>query len=377
MPELKVAIIGGGSMGEAHSLALAIAPYSAGCGVTIVKQVLVEISPERADELARQFGWQESSSDWRAVVNRGDIDVIDICTPPHLHEEIALAAIAAGKHVFCEKPITNDSAQALRMRDAAEAAGVVAQVGYNFRHTPALAFTKKLLDEGRLGVPLMFRGSYCQEVGFGRSLDSWRATKALGAAGTVGEVGCHVIDAAEFFCGDILRVAARVRTRVSDDDSGWASEAERIEQDLVDWAGVWTAEFASGALGSFAVSSYASGCKNRFAFELDASKGAVHFDWNNREVFQIAYVDDPSDQSGLRSVSTNSQDHGGIWGLAGMGIGYVDVSAAQFQRFVQAITAGTPTEPDFRAGAHNQQVVEAIQQAASLNTWVEVPRSRD
>jgi len=368
--ELKVALIGGGFMGRAHSLAYALAPIASDIGATLTKEVLVDATPELAAAAAARLGWNSSSDSWRDVIARDDIDIIDICTPPQFHQEIALAAIAAGKHVFCEKPITNDLAEAKAMAQAARDAGVVTQVGFNYRHTPAISFAKKMLDEGRLGVPLEFRASYLQETGFFADPKRWRALKATGGSGTVGDIGSHIIDIAEHLFGDIVKVAARVRSRAA--DGGWVSEQQRLEDDLVDDGGVWIAEFTSGAIGTFAISSFSSGRKNRVHFEFDTSTAAVEFDWNDREVFKVSYVDEPEDHRGFRTVHTNDQHPDGWWRLAGLGLGYLDVSAVQFQKFVRAIVAGTPADPDFGRAAHVQEVVEAIYAAAASDGWVDV-----
>ncbi|WP_432990591.1 Gfo/Idh/MocA family protein [Dactylosporangium sp. CA-233914] len=369
MTELRVALIGGGFMGKAHSLAYALAPIAQDLGVTLHKEVLVDVTPELAEEGAEQLGWRSSATDWEAVVARPDIDVIDICTPPDLHEPIALAAMAAGKHVFCEKPITNRADEAQRMADRARAAGVVAQVGFNYRHTPAISFTKQLLDSGRLGVPLQFRASYLQETSFNADPNRWRAKKSTGGSGTVGDIGSHIIDAAEWLFGDITRVTARVRAKAPG-DGGWVAEEDRLGQDLIDDGGVWIAEFANGAIGTFAVNSFASGRKNRFHFELDASKGAVEFNWNNREEFRVSYVDEDADHQGFRTVHTNNQHPNGWWRLAGIGTGYVEVSAIQFQEFVRAIVRGERARPDFDDAARVQRIVEAVYTSAVSGQWI-------
>ncbi len=372
MTELSVALIGGGFMGKAHSLAYALAPIADDLGVTLRREVLVDVTPESAAAAADQLGWNSSETDWRAVIARPDIDIVDICTPPDLHEDIALAAIEAGKHVFCEKPITNRSDQALRMAAKARAAGVVTQVGFNYRHTPAISFTKQLLENGKLGAPLQFRASYLQETSFNSDPDRWRARKSTGGSGTVGDIGSHVIDVAQWLFGDITRVTARLRAKAAG-DLGWVTESERLDQDLIDDSGVWLAEFANGALGSFSVNSYASGRKNRFAFELDASKGAVEFNWNSREEFRVSYLDEPADHQGFRTVHTNGQHPNGWWRLAGLGTGYVEVSAIQFQEFVRAIVKGEPARPDFEDAARIQQIVEAVHESAVSGQWVDIP----
>jgi predicted dehydrogenase len=374
MTELRVALIGGGFMGKAHSLALSVAPLVENIGATITKQVLVEVDPDNAARLASELGYLHSETDWRAAVTRDDVDIVDICTPPQFHEEIALAAIAAGKHVFCEKPIANSAIEALAMRDAADAAGVVNQVGFNYRHTPAVQFAKQLLDAGEFGEPLQFRASFLQDGLFTLVADPnrWRARRSTGGSGAVGDIGSHIIDSAEFLFGDITKVAARVRTKAP--GAGWLPESERIAEDALDDSGVWIAEFANGAIGTFAVNSYASGRKNRFHYEFDASKAAVEFVWNDREVFKVSYVDERADHLGFRTIHTTGEHPGGFWRLGGLGTGYVEVSAIQFQRFVRSILSGERAQPDFGDAARVQQIVEAIGLAAASDEWVDVPR---
>nr|WP_241740262.1 MULTISPECIES: Gfo/Idh/MocA family oxidoreductase [Microbacterium] len=374
---MNVAIIGGGFMGQAHSLAYAVGPLGADLGATVRRAVLVDNDAAVAQSAAARLGWAEWATDWREVVARDDIDIIDICTPPQLHEEIALAALAAGKHVFCEKPITNISTEAERMVEAARAAGVVTQVGFNYRHTPAIAFTRRLLDEGKLGVPLQFRGTYLQETGFyNTDPNRWRARKATGGSGASGDIGSHVVDAAEYLLGDIVRVNALLRSKGAGAETGWRDDAERIDDDLIDDGGVWICQFASGAIGTFAASSYSSGRKNRLFFELDASRGAVEFDWNSREEFRVSYVDEATDHRGFRTVHTNTEHPDGWWRLAGLGTGYVEISAIQFQKFIRAIVHGDDVErPDFAHALHIQQVMDAVAESAITGEWVDVPRS--
>jgi predicted dehydrogenase len=262
-------------------------------------------------------------------------------------------------------------AEAEKMAAAARAAGVVTQVGFNYRHAPAIGFAKKLLDAGELGAPLQFRATYLQDTSFGADPNRWRAQRATGGSGTVGDIGSHVIDIAEFLFGDVTKVAARVRSLAAE-DAGWRPESERLDGDLIDDAAVWVAEFAGGTIGTFAVSSYSSGRKNQIRFEFDASRAAVAFDWNDREVFSVAYVDERADHSGFRRIHTNDRHPDGWWRLAGLGTGYLDISAIQFQKFIRAIVEGEPADPDFGQASHVQNVVEAIYQAATTDGWVDV-----
>jgi predicted dehydrogenase len=370
--ELGIAIIGGGFMGRAHTLAYGIAAEAQEIGVKVRRQVLVEATPELAESAARRLGWAEGSASWQEVVRRPDIQIVDICTPPQFHKAIALAAIAAGKNVFCEKPIANTLEDAREMQAAASAAKVVTQVGFNYRHTPAISFMKQLLDAGKLGDPMAFRGTYLAEAFFADP-KRWRAARETGGSGVVGDIGSHILDIAEYLVGDIVRVSALVRAKRPGTYDGWASEGERHKDNLLDDGAMWLAEFENGAIGSFTANSYASGHKNHLSFGMDATRGGVEFDWNRREEFRVSYVDEAPDHLGFRTIHMNNRHPDGWWHLAGLGTGYIEITAIQMQHFLRAVAAGTPTRPDFADGARIQMIVDAVKESASTNEWTKVP----
>jgi predicted dehydrogenase len=374
--DLRVALIGGsGFMGKAHSLGYALAPVLGDLGVRVHKEILVDVTPEIAAKAATELGWNSSSADWKAVVTDPNIDIVDIVTPPHLHAEIAQAAIAAGKHVFSEKPITNNAEEAEQMWAAASAAGVASQVGFNYRHIPAITLAKRLIEEGRLGTPLQYRSTYFQD-GLNMKGDmGWRSKKSTGGSGMVGDIGSHVIDIAEYLNGEIVRVSARVRARLSKDPAdGWLDEETRIADDIVDMSGFWLAEFANGSIGMFSVSALSSARGNQIKFELDATRGALQFDWNHREELQVSFADDPAEVSGFRTV-LSSAVHEDVWyPVPGLGLGYPDDTAIQLRHFITAIVENKLAHPNFGEGAHVQQVVEAIYRSADSGAWVDVPR---
>ncbi|MFV0253798.1 MAG: Gfo/Idh/MocA family protein [Beutenbergiaceae bacterium] len=378
MQDLNVAIIGGaGFMGRAHSAALALADLG-GSGARVRRRVLVEPDADLGRTAAQELGWDEAATNWESVVQREDIDVVDIVTPPGLHAPVALAAIAAGKHVFCEKPITNDAESGRRIAQAADDAGVLVQVGFNYRHTAAIQHAKALLDAGELGTPLQFRATYLQETGllWGKVPGRWRNTRATGGSGASGDIGSHIVDVAEFLNGPILRLNALVRAVDEDRSSGWTDEARRINDDIVDDAAVWIAEFANGVIGSFAVNFYSSGRKNQYRFSLDCTAAAVDFDWNHREEFRISRVADAPVDAGFKTVHTSLEHPNGHWKLAGLGSGYVDVSASQFTSFFSAVLAGQAASPNAWDATHIQEVVDAISTSAATGDWVAVPPLR-
>lgn len=213
---LNIAMIGGGFMGKAHAMAYASMPMFFWPAPAVPhRKVVVDVTDDLAEAARQRFGFDEASSDWRAVIARDDIDVIDICTPNNVHAEIAIAAAKAGKHIICEKPLARGGEEAKAMLDAVEAAGVIHMVAFNYRRTPAVALAKKYIDEGRIGEILNFRGTYLQDW----SADpdgplSWRFQKKIAGSGAIGDIGTHVVDLAHYLVGPIAAVSALTPTYV-------------------------------------------------------------------------------------------------------------------------------------------------------------------
>lgn len=363
MRELRVAILGGGGfMGRAHSLAYDLARVRTDLGYRLIKDTLVDV-PGVAERAASDLGWATSATDWPDVVARPDIDIVDICTPPHLHAEMALAAIAAGKHVFCEKPITNDSREAETMAMAARDQGIVAQVGFNYRNSAAVRLAHKLIQDKVIGDVLQLRIQYVMDGAWLGDL-GWRGNRTSGGSGALGDVGSHIIDMAEWLVGNIVEV-------IGDTAAYGASQAGGVED-----AGVFLARFERGGLGSFSFNLKAWGQKNRIYFELDGSSGALAFDWNLRDELQVLIAENGAETEGFRRVITHGV-HDGMWfDLGGLGSGYLEASANQFVSFLTAIVSGTAADPDFEHGAQVQRVVEAVYASTKTRSWVTVGSAR-
>jgi predicted dehydrogenase len=364
---LNVAIIGGsGFMGKAHSLAWALAPLEE-LGVRVVKKVLVDIDERQARVSAESLGWEESATSWEEVVARDDIDIVDIVTPPAFHMPVALGAIAHGKHVFCEKPVTPLAEDAERMWVAARDAGVVNQVGFCYRHAPAVRHARELIAAGTLGVPLQLRSSYLMDYAFSES--AWG--RARGAIGSNDDIGTHIIDTAQFLLGDIVRVSGRLRS-----DSERLVEAGDIPGAegtfSVDDAGLFLAEFESGAVGTFSHSLLSHGRKNEIQLEIDASRGALDFDWNHRDEIQVAIAAPDEVEAPLQRVHVGPEHAGSWWPQGGMGSGYLDGHVNQLRHFVTCIVDGTQAHPNFGEAAQVQRVANAVQRSSTTGTWVEV-----
>lgn len=370
MRELRIALIGAGFMGKAHSLAYAMAPVAFKLPVQLRRQVVVDVTDDLAVAAARNFGFEESQTDWQTVVERDDIDIIDIVTPNDSHEAIAIAAADHGKHVLCEKPLALDAASAERMWLHAERAGVVNMVGFNYRHTPAIEYARQLIAGGQLGTPYQLRINYLQDWGLSAAPYVWRFERRRAGSGAIGDIGSHAIDCAEYLLGPIRRVLGRLTTFTPERPlPGGDGQVGSVD---VDDAATFIADFESGATGVFVTTRHALFRKNELAFELDAARGALRFKWDARDELEVALIDDPEPMSGFRRVSLGPTHPGAWWPIAGLGSGYLETSANQIRDFVDAIVTGASVRPNFADGTHVQRVVDAVIASARSDAWVEV-----
>jgi len=380
---LRVAIIGTGFMGRMHAHAWRTAPRFFDLSPAPEAVLLVGSDADRTATAAAEFGIPEASSDWRSALSRDDIDIVDICTPGHTHVEIALAALAAGKHVLCEKPLANDVADADRMADAAAAAaerGVVSMCGFSYRRTPALALAKKLIDDGRLGRIRHVRAQYLQD--WLTSPDApftWRLDRERAGSGTLGDIGAHSIDTAQWLTGSaITGVSATLRTFVESRPrltehvglGGSADAGAPREQVTVDDAVAFTASFADGALGVFEATRMAAGHRNANRIEVNGERGSVAFDFSFMNELQFHDAQLPSDEQGFRRIDVTEPEHpyAGAWWPAGHGLGYEHLFTHQAVDFVRAITDGVPARPSFDDAARVQRVLAAVEASAASDS---------
>ncbi len=357
--QINVAIIGGaGFMGKAHSFAWSMAAIQSVSEAEIAKKVLVEIDPDLAERTARTLGWEESAVDWKAVVDRPDIHVIDIVTPPNTHAEIAQYAAARGKHVLCEKPLANSTDEIAELLETVESAGVTNQVGFNYRHNSAVQLARQMIAEGKIGRVIQARFEYHQDAAFNPI--GWRSHKATGGSGASSDIGSHIVDMANYLIGSINAVAAQMQVvKMSDDDTH-----------DVDDAGAFLAQFDGGALGIFSFSQKAWGHNNHIRFEIDGTEGGLAFDWNRRDQLEVFHRDAPA--RGFTTVHVDGKAPGHWFDLNGVGIGYLESSANQVISFVANIVDGTPNGPSFREGAYVQRVIEAVWRSAESGAWTDV-----
>lgn len=374
MRDLRFAVIGGGFMGKAHSIALASYPmYVWPSPLYPVRELIVEINDDLASESKKRFGYNRAGTDWRAAVEDPDIDAVDILLPNVLHHEVVMAAIAAGKHIICEKPLALNAAHSREMSDAAEAAGVVNQVGFNWRLTPAVQLAKKLIDEGAIGEVRSVRSFWLGEFFNDPAIPFlWRFSKDQAGSGALGDLGSHAIDFSRFLAGEITSVLGVQQHFVTERTKLDGSGVGAVE---VDDATSFMVKFESGASGYIESSWAAPGKKTRAGFDVIGSKGSLEFNWEHMGELKFYDGDDAADRQGYRTILTGPPHPYGehFWPIAGYQIGYSDTKVIQIADFLSAV-AGETERPQttFREGLKSTLVEEAAMQSAASGQWTEV-----
>jgi predicted dehydrogenase len=385
--ELGVAMIGHAFMGAAHSQAWRVAPHFFDLPVHPVMRVVVGRDAGRAEAAAEQLGWQGSSDDWRTVIARDDVDVVDICTPGDTHAEIAIAALAAGKHVICEKPLANSVAEAEQMTTAAEAAhpsGVRAMVGFTYRRVPAVALARQLVEQGRIGDVRHVRAQYLQDwIADPEAPLSWRLDKEKAGSGALGDIGAHIVDLTQHITGlSISKVSGQLETFVRErpvaTEHAGLSGAAGTERGpvTVDDAAVFLARYAgSTALGVYEATRFATGRKNGIRIEVNGSRGSLAFDFEDMNVLELYDATEPSETAGFRRVLVTEPEHPYVaaWWPPGHGLGYEHGFTHQVVDFVRAVASGGQPTPSFADGLAVQRVLDAVETSSDTRTWQEIP----
>jgi predicted dehydrogenase len=366
---LGVAMIGYAFMGKAHSNAWRnVASYF---DVPALEQkVLVGRDAAAVSEAAGKYGWQETATDWRSVLDRDDVHIVDICAPGWMHAEIAIAALEAGKHVLLEKPLANTLAEAEAITAAARAArakGVQSMVGFNYRRVPALALAKELVSEGRLGSVRQVRAAYLQDWLADESAPmTWRLTKETAGSGALGDIASHAIDQVLFLLGgQVTEVSGRLQTFV-DQRPG----AEGLEDVTVDDAAWATLTLASGAIASVEASRVATGRKNSLQIEIYGDKGALRFDLENLNELQFLDATAPAREQGFRRIVVTEPEHPYLdaWWPQGHTIGWEHTFTHQIRDFLLAIDGGTQPSPSFEDGLEVQRILAAVEESAAAKS---------
>jgi predicted dehydrogenase len=387
MQNLNVGLIGGGFMGKAHSLAYAAMPMFFWPAPAMPdRKVIAEANPDLAAEAARRFGFENSTADWRSIIDDPDIHVVDIATPNHLHAEIAIAAAEAGKHIICEKPLARTGEESKAMYDAVKDKNIVHMVAFNYRRTPAVALAKKYIEEGAIGQILNFRGTYLQDWSADpNSPLSWRFQKSIAGSGALGDIATHVIDMARYLVGEFSAVNALLSTWIPERplQTGGADalgtvrggEGPRGPVDVDDEV-MTMIRFANGAVGSVEATRNAHGRNNYITFEIHGTEGSIVFNYERRDELQVCFASDPGDRRGFRTVYTGpAHPYGeGLWPIPALGIGYGETKIIEAHDFFKAIAEGGSVSPSFADGYQVALIDDAIVESAAKEAWVEVPQ---
>lgn len=383
---LGVGMVGHAFMGAAHSQAWRTADRFFDLPLDPDLAVLCGRDAARAAEAARRWGWRESATDWKDLLERDDVSLVDICTPGDTHAEIAIAALDAGKHVLCEKPLANTVAEARAMAAAAERAaarGVRSTVGFNYRRVPAVALARQLVADGRIGEVRHVRGSYLQDWIVDPEFPLvWRLQRDRAGSGALGDIGAHVVDLAQFVTGDRLTgVSALTETFVRERplpeaSSGLAASGGTGRGPVtVDDAALFLGRLAGGGLASFEATRFATGRKNALRLEVNGSLGSLAFDFEAMN--ELSFFDGAEDATtaGFRRILVTEPGHpyAGAWWPPGHGLGYEHTFVHEIADLVRDLASGTDPVPSFADGLQVQLVLDAVQRSAAHGSgWEEI-----
>jgi predicted dehydrogenase len=373
---LNVGMIGYGFMGRAHSNAYRKVNNFFDLAYRPVLKAACARSADKAKAFADKWGYESVETDWRRLVERKDIDLIDICTPNNTHAEMAIAVAQAGKMILCEKPLALNAAEGKRMVEAVERAGVPNMVWYNYRRVPAVTLAKQLIDEGRLGRIFHYRAKFLQDWTINPELPQggtalWRLDVAAAGSGVTGDLLAHCIDTAIWQNGPIDTLTAMTETFVKERKHNLTGKVEKVG---IDDACAFLARFKNGSLATFESTRYARGHKALYTFEINGEHASLL--WDLHDLHRLQYFDhrDPGVVRGWRSihVSDSDQPYMGNWWVPGLQIGYEHSFVHQVADFLKGVETGKPAQPDFRNAYQTQLVLDAILQSAKDQKWVTV-----
>jgi predicted dehydrogenase len=381
MKTLNVAMIGYKFMGRAHSNAWRQAGRFFNLKAMPCLKVICGRDEAGVRTACEQLGWDDWVTDWRDVIDRPDIDVVDVCTANDTHAEIAIAAAQAGKAVMCEKPLALDVPQCKRMVDAVRKAGVTHMVCHNYRRIPAMALAHQMIASGELGRIFHYRARYLQDWIVDPKFPLvWRLQSKIAGSGTHGDIHAHIIDLARFLVGEFSEVTGLMHTFIKERPLGQttvglnARASKKMGKVTVDDTAMCLARFQNGAIGNLEATRFALGRKNGIQIEINGSKGSLFFDFEDMNRLKFYNDTDPAGRRGFRDilVTDGSHPYAGAWWPAGHIIGYEHTFVHTVADFVNAVVDGKPVKPDFVDGMRNQQVLEAVAKSAKSGLWVKI-----
>lgn len=373
MAVIKIGLIGAGWMGRAHAAAFENATRIFGTDPATIEIVAVaDVSEAAAKDFAARFGVPRWTTDWQSVVDDPSVQVVDITTPNDVHPAIALAALAAGKHVYCEKPMANTAAEAKAMSEAAAKAKVVTLVGFNYLCSPIQAYAKQLVESGALGEIFHFRGTFDNDYMVDPAFPfTWRTdAKAAGRAGALGDMASHVLSLAHYLVDEVVEVSGARQTLHARRKDARGVERAVENDDLAHFI----CRFRNGASGYVEASRIGTGRKLYLSYEIQGTKGALFFDQERmNELNLYRQTDNPAERGYKRIlVAPQHPDYAAFFGLQGNPLGYNDLKIIEARRLIEAIALGKPWVVDFQFGYAVDRVVEAALVSADESRWVRV-----
>ncbi|NND90341.1 MAG: Gfo/Idh/MocA family oxidoreductase [Granulosicoccus sp.] len=370
---LNIGLVGCGFMGRTHSNAFRQADTFFELQQKPVLKAVCSRSPGKAEKFAGQWGYDSSETSWQAMVERDDIDLIDIASPNDTHHDIAIAAARAGKMVMCEKPLGRNADESRAMVAAVEAAGVANMVWYNYRRVPAVTLARQLIEEGKLGKIFHYRANFLQDWTISSDLPQggealWRLDKAVAGSGVTGDLLAHCIDTAMWLNGGIDEVVGMTETFIRQREHQLTGKVEPV---TIDDASLFLAKFANGSLGNFEATRYARGHKALYTLEINGEHASIR--WDLHDLHRLQYFDhaDEGRCRGWRSVHVTDGEHPYMdrWWVPGLQIGYEHTFVHQFADFIEGLANGTLASPTFSEALATDLVTDAVLSSAETRQW--------
>jgi predicted dehydrogenase len=372
--ELRIGLIGCGFMGRTHTNGYKrVSDFFPALKFKPILKAVCARNEEKVKAFAEQWGYESIETDWKKLIEREDIDAVDICTPNDFHAEIAIAAAAAGKMILCEKPLARNLKESQTMVDAVEKSGVKNTVWYNYRRLPAVTLAKQLIDSGKLGKIFHYRANFLQDWTINANLPQggeglWRMDAAVAGSGVLGDLLSHCIDTAIWLNGGIKDVTAMTETFIKERVHQLTGKVQKV---TIDDACAFLCHFKNGSLGIFESTRYARGHKALYTFEINGANASIR--WDLHDLNRLEYFDnaDESIVKGWRSihVTDGDQPYMNKWWVPGLGIGYEHSFVHQVADFLESLETGKSCSPTFTEALETQKVCEAVLESANAGTW--------
>jgi predicted dehydrogenase len=380
MKKLNVGLLGCGFMGRTHSNASRKVNNFFDLEYQPVLKAVCDLDEARAAAFAAKWGYESYETDWRKLIARKDIDLVDITLPNNMHREVAIAAAKAGKMILCEKPLARNGPEGLKMVQAIEKAGVPNMVSYNYRRIPAVTLAKQLIDEGRLGRIFHYRAKFLQDWTISKDLPQggpglWRLDVKVAGSGVTGDLLAHCIDTALWLNGSIDKVNAMTETFIKQRKH---TETGKVEKVGIDDACAFLARFKNGSLATFESTRYARGHKALYTFEINGEHASIFWDLHDLHRLQYFEHRDEGRLRGWRSIHVTDGDHPYMdkWWVPGLQIGYEHSFVHQLADFLDGLAKRKPAHPTFRDALETQYVCDAVLKSAKTDRWEKVAKAK-